>query len=634
MQNSPSDQDLLQSFITKRNEGAFTKIAHRYSGLIYHCAHRILNDHSLAEDVTQKVLHALAKKAKHISRSQAPLPAWLHRATVMEAQTVRRTESRHHRKKEALMETKNNNPPALDPAWKDTLPYLDAAINKLSESDRNVIFLHYFSGLSFPEIAKKIGKSTAAVQKQSQRALAKLQQLFGKRGATLSLTAIGLGLSTEIAKAAPAHLVATLGSASSVSTTTTLLAANKTTLVAIGTTLIACGTPLALQQQEINRLESRKTSSTQLTSLTESNSSTSKSETSSTNSLFEELAKGINAGEYDVSLYLSAIDYINERSNDELLLLLPEVANSELSQKDQFAVAHQIVFRLTKNDPSLAFNAVFDVMPPEFCNEFIKRNNLLRIAIGDLAKQDPWQALDLFNSRLEDFALLALKESQRQMIEEEIREEIARNIFHLSPDQCAELLNTMSEIRKNSFFSNIVNGYGKQVRENPLSYLEVVRQLEGSLNPDDPLMRLGSCLVYHNHELEIAEKLFRQNELSPNESLMISRGIGARALYSSLTYSKKAKRRKEFKKKLIQFRTFLESHSPNEVDRHIGESLARVVQSWHSESSDVHEILLDYENLGLNESTLIGFLDTIGEHRTFSEERKQELYQLLSTQTD
>jgi hypothetical protein len=87
-----------------------------------------------------------------------------------------------------------------DSAWQDALPHLDAAIDTLPEADRHVLLLHFVYEMTFPEIARRLGKSAAAVQKQSRRALENLQRILGKRGVTLSLGILTAGLTAEMAK--------------------------------------------------------------------------------------------------------------------------------------------------------------------------------------------------------------------------------------------------------------------------------------------------------------------------------------------------------------------------------------------------------------------------------------------------
>lgn len=80
------------------------------------------------------------------------------------------------------MRAPNDSPHSGDSAWQDALPHLDAAIDTLPEADRHVLLLHFVNEMTFPEIARRVQKSAAAVQKQSRCALENLQRILGKRG--------------------------------------------------------------------------------------------------------------------------------------------------------------------------------------------------------------------------------------------------------------------------------------------------------------------------------------------------------------------------------------------------------------------------------------------------------------------
>jgi RNA polymerase sigma factor (sigma-70 family) len=203
MHDSESDRELLGRYAATGGNAPFRILVDRYSGLVFHTAQRSLGDHSLAQDVSQRVFVSLAKKAGQVARSGAPLPSWLHRATLLEAKAVLRSESRHVRRKEALMNAPADPPVSDNSAWRDALPHLDAAIDSLPESDRHVVLLHFVNELTFSEIARRVGRSSAAVQKQSRRALEKLQLVLGRKGIALTIGALTVGLTTEMTKASP-----------------------------------------------------------------------------------------------------------------------------------------------------------------------------------------------------------------------------------------------------------------------------------------------------------------------------------------------------------------------------------------------------------------------------------------------
>ena len=91
-----------------------------------------------------------------------------------------------------------------DPAWKDALPHLDEALERLPERDRNVVIMHFLQGMSHSEIASLIGKTAVAVQRQCHRSLDKLGRLLRNRGIAISGAALASGLACERIQAAPA----------------------------------------------------------------------------------------------------------------------------------------------------------------------------------------------------------------------------------------------------------------------------------------------------------------------------------------------------------------------------------------------------------------------------------------------
>ena len=253
-----TDESLLKSFAISRDEAAFRALADRYLGLVFHTALRRTNNRPLAEEVSQNILCALAKKASALAKNPDLLPAWLHRATLYESSKAMRSESSHQLRKQ-LQHPDNiagTNTPQASP-WSDAVPHLDIALDKLPESDRSLLLLHFFEDRPFPKIAQALGKNPAAVQKQSQRALAKLARILRGRGVTLTATAIAAGLTSELAKAASPTLLqsataAVLSGSATYSTTglTLMLAAKSKVLVPLA--ILLCAVPLALQQVAIS----------------------------------------------------------------------------------------------------------------------------------------------------------------------------------------------------------------------------------------------------------------------------------------------------------------------------------------------------------------------------------------------
>jgi RNA polymerase sigma factor (sigma-70 family) len=256
-----SDADLLNAFAARRDEAAFRVLAGRHLGLVFHSALRRTGSRPLAEEISQNVLCALAAKAGSLARHPERLPAWLHRATLYESTKAMRSEASRRRREQLA------DPPGQagqDPALLDALPYLDPALDRLGEADRRLLLLHYYEGRSFPDIAELLGKSTVAVQKQSQRALEKLARMLRGKGVALSAAGLASLLSCEFAKAASPSLVssavaAALTGSGGTSTGLVLFMAMKSKAL-VPVALLIAAIPLALLEVAISRAEQRNES--------------------------------------------------------------------------------------------------------------------------------------------------------------------------------------------------------------------------------------------------------------------------------------------------------------------------------------------------------------------------------------
>ncbi len=252
-----SDESLLKSYALNRDEVAFRLLAERYLGLIFHTALRRTNNRPLAEEVSQNILCALAKKAAALAENPDLLPAWLHRATLYESSKAMRSESSYQRRKQLQA---SGDSAGTCSNWIEALPHLDQALDKLPEPDRHVLLQHFFESHPFPKIAQALGKSPAAVQKQSQRAIEKLSRILRSKGVTLSATVLATGLISELAKAAPASLLKTAttavltGTATYSTTGLTLMFATKSKAL-IPVVILLCAAPLALQQIAISNVK-------------------------------------------------------------------------------------------------------------------------------------------------------------------------------------------------------------------------------------------------------------------------------------------------------------------------------------------------------------------------------------------
>ncbi len=631
MPQIPSDDELLNAFLKSGNEQAFRHLAERYSGLIFHTALRSLNDRTLAEDVSQRVLAVLAKKASQVARSNAPLPAWLHRTTILEAKSARRSESRHHRKKEALMRAPDDPTHSADSAWQDALPHLDAAIDTLPEADRHVLLLHFVNELTFPEIARRLGKSAAAVQKQSRRALENLQRILGKRGVALSLGILTAGLTTEMAKAGPVLLIPVLSSLGK--TTTSAIVVKKTTVAAIGTTLLLCGIPLARQQASIRDLEAKLTNSPDFPQQAQTSS---RRANSTSLSIPERLARDLKAQDRDVPRYRGAVEYIEELGDEALISLIKETAASKMTIEERIVVitaalqtfADLDLVTCRYRDPEAALNALMHHLPLEMIAAILQPGNTtLQHYLRSLSEKDGAKALTWFHAHLDQIrSLPEMRDSQKGQLENETRLGLAYGLVFSNPTEAASILRPLPSQFIIQGFDQLVRSVEPSLRKDAAGFIQVARELLPEKEANIVIGRLHQIRFdYRAGLLGNVDILLGKYEFSPAEAEAIIRSAGSYFLQTA--------RQKDggLEEAIPQFANWLSARSPAEMDRRVGETLGQMILKYGSRTATpIYETLLNYQNFGLNDDAIIALLNT--KELTIEIEKVETLAGLLTDQ--
>jgi RNA polymerase sigma factor (sigma-70 family) len=220
------DMALLREYATRQSEAAFEALVARHVNLVYSAALRQGRDPQLAQEITQAVFIALARKAARL-RPKTFLIGWLFKATRYAASVERRAASRRQRhEQEAFMQSSLLNPETPDETlWQNVAPLLDEALENLNETDRRAVLLRFFEQQSLAQIGAALALNEEAARKRVARALEKLRKFFLKRGVTLTAVTLGTAMTANSVHAAPAGLTisaaaAAKGSAVAASTLT------------------------------------------------------------------------------------------------------------------------------------------------------------------------------------------------------------------------------------------------------------------------------------------------------------------------------------------------------------------------------------------------------------------------------
>ncbi len=253
----PSDDaELIDRYLRHDDHAAFGQLVERHLPLVYHVALRRLHgDAHAAEDASQLVFSALAKKARTL-RNRATLVGWLHLATHHATAQLMRSEMRR-RRREQESQIADSSPNEAPLPWENLAPVIDEILTGLNEQDREAVLLRYFEQKSFAEVGAIQAVSTDAARMRVDRALEKMQPLLAKRGIVSTASAIGLALGSTSALAVPSGLTVTISQAaiaasqvaSTSAVTALFMSASKLKFAALGLILTGGVVTIALQHR-------------------------------------------------------------------------------------------------------------------------------------------------------------------------------------------------------------------------------------------------------------------------------------------------------------------------------------------------------------------------------------------------
>lgn len=210
MNERRTDFELLRDFIRHGDQEAFTDVVRRHIDLVYATALRKVENEGAAEEVAQNVFATLACKAWQFAPDDS-LPAWLYRATLLEARKWWRGELRRRRREQTAAElgtTMKTSPEQS--AFRVLVPLLDEALLLLREKDRAALLLRFYESQSLRDVSASLGVGEDAAQKRVAGALEKLSRFFQRSGFKSATVAAAAAALQQTARSAPAMVVGSL----------------------------------------------------------------------------------------------------------------------------------------------------------------------------------------------------------------------------------------------------------------------------------------------------------------------------------------------------------------------------------------------------------------------------------------
>ncbi|HEV3238580.1 MAG TPA: RNA polymerase sigma factor, partial [Gemmataceae bacterium] len=178
-----TDSELLEHYLTRRDEAAFEGLVHRHGPMVLGVCRRILRNEADAEDAFQATFLVFVRKAASI-RSRSTLSNWLYGVahnTALKAKAMNC--KRHLKEKEAGTAPKQE---ARAEVWQEVQALLDAELSRLPDKYRIPIVLCDLEGKTIKEAARHLGWPQGTVATRLARGRAQLAKRLTKRGLTLS----------------------------------------------------------------------------------------------------------------------------------------------------------------------------------------------------------------------------------------------------------------------------------------------------------------------------------------------------------------------------------------------------------------------------------------------------------------
>jgi RNA polymerase sigma factor (sigma-70 family) len=207
-----SDEQLLQTFLTQRDEKAFASLIGRHGPMVMHVCRHVLGHEQDAEDAFQATFLVLAREAGML-RKKTAVASFLHGTAYRLALSAKRAAARR-RKHEAQAPDRASVDPAEELSWREVRILLDEEIARLPEKYRCVFVLCCLEELSRAETAQRLGLKERTVLSRLAVARKRLGKRLARRGVELTALLAASTLAAQPASAlTPVLIASTIGAA-------------------------------------------------------------------------------------------------------------------------------------------------------------------------------------------------------------------------------------------------------------------------------------------------------------------------------------------------------------------------------------------------------------------------------------
>lgn len=173
------DDAALAAAVATHDQAALEKVFERYGGAVRSMALRVLRNEALAEDTVQEVFVAFWNAPDRFDPSRGSLRTFLLTLAHRRAIDIVRSEQARFNREEKV---RDDVPPSIDEeVWSRTVSEeVREAVAALSEGEREAISLAYFGGLTYVEVAERLGLPEGTVKSRIRSGMRRLGTMLAE----------------------------------------------------------------------------------------------------------------------------------------------------------------------------------------------------------------------------------------------------------------------------------------------------------------------------------------------------------------------------------------------------------------------------------------------------------------------
>ena len=177
---TPVDVDELMSQVADGDQDAFAALYDAVAPRVYGLIRRVVRDAALAEEVAQEALVEVWRNASRFDRARGSAAGWIftiaHRRAVDRVRAEQAATERERRTARASV--------PFDDVVEEVTARLEQhavrrCLDALTRVQREAILLAYYRGLTYPEVADRLGAPLPTIKTRMRDALIRLRDCLG-----------------------------------------------------------------------------------------------------------------------------------------------------------------------------------------------------------------------------------------------------------------------------------------------------------------------------------------------------------------------------------------------------------------------------------------------------------------------